>query len=277
MSRYRKTSASQYDKLVKEGRGQGSGKEYLPWLTVRDVPSTGLSTRVTGWKTGRVHHFLSKLELSFFYILEWSPNVTDIREQYPLPIDASLEIAERLRVKHPYVNQFNDHAVMTTDFLIDVVVDEQPKLLARSIKPESELASKRTLEKMMIEKTFWEERGIDFKVVTEREISKTLSENIDFIYSAKKLSDGPGVTIRMLSQVEAVLYQKLKTDSQPLAKSALEVDQQLGLQPGTCLWVIKHLIANRVWLVDMNVKIHPSKPIIFTRSKGTDMKERIAG
>jgi len=40
------------------GRGKGTGASYLPWLRVQDVPSKGLSTRVEGWKTGRIHHFL---------------------------------------------------------------------------------------------------------------------------------------------------------------------------------------------------------------------------
>jgi hypothetical protein len=62
------------------GRGKGTGARYLPWLRVQDVPSKGLSTRVEGWKTGRIHHFLSTLELIYYYIVEWSSIVTDIRE-----------------------------------------------------------------------------------------------------------------------------------------------------------------------------------------------------
>ncbi len=53
------------DKLVrftKEGRGQGTGGNYKPWLTIQDVPSRGRAARPTGWKTGRVHHFLSDIE-----------------------------------------------------------------------------------------------------------------------------------------------------------------------------------------------------------------------
>lgn len=46
------------------GRGKSTGASYLPWLRVQDVPSKGLSTRVEGWKTGRIHHFLSCLELN---------------------------------------------------------------------------------------------------------------------------------------------------------------------------------------------------------------------
>lgn len=66
------------------GRGKGTGASYLPWLRVQDVPSQGLSTRIEGWKTGRIHHFLSELELMYYLAVVWSILVMDIREQYPL-------------------------------------------------------------------------------------------------------------------------------------------------------------------------------------------------
>jgi len=44
-------------KWIQEGRGQGEGKDYKPWLTVQDFPSKGRVSRVFGWKTKRIHHF----------------------------------------------------------------------------------------------------------------------------------------------------------------------------------------------------------------------------
>ena len=55
---------------IKEGRGQGHGKDYIPWLTVQEVPSSGRSHRIYSHKTGRVHHLLSDLELAVFLSLD---------------------------------------------------------------------------------------------------------------------------------------------------------------------------------------------------------------
>lgn len=197
MSRYRRITEATMEKLLKEGRGKGHGKDYKPWLTVRDVPSKGLSTRDKGWTTGRVHHFLSNLELEYFYTLDWNPHVSDIREQYPLPIKETLDIANRLGIKHPFVNQYNENAVMTTDFLIDSLLNGSPILLARSIKTESDLLSKRTLEKIMIEQLYWQEQGIEFKVVTEKQIQKNLAWNVGFIHSARTWRE-PLVSMKVL-------------------------------------------------------------------------------
>jgi len=41
---------------IKQGRGQGTGTDYIPWIQVRDFGSKGRVTRDRGWITGRVHH-----------------------------------------------------------------------------------------------------------------------------------------------------------------------------------------------------------------------------
>ena len=39
------------EKWIKQGRGTGAGKDYQPWLTVRDLPSFGRSHRIWGFQT----------------------------------------------------------------------------------------------------------------------------------------------------------------------------------------------------------------------------------
>src|ERR687884_72384 len=104
----------------KEGRGVGTGADYIPYLLIHDVPSIGLASRVWGWKTRRVHHLLSRLELKFFYTLEWRPDVRDIREQFPLDLDETLAIADQLGLSHPRDRKTKDYVVMTTDFMITI-------------------------------------------------------------------------------------------------------------------------------------------------------------
>ena len=59
--RDRRSDRKVIDRRLKEGRGQGRGAEYKPYLRVQDVPSQGLATRIGGWKSGREHHFMSCL------------------------------------------------------------------------------------------------------------------------------------------------------------------------------------------------------------------------
>ena len=100
--RNRITTAKTIEKRLAEGRGQGRGVNYIPYLKVHDVSSNGISSRISGWTTLRTHHLLSKIETATFYVFDWAERIKDIREQYPLlPIDETLAIAESLCIRHP--------------------------------------------------------------------------------------------------------------------------------------------------------------------------------
>ncbi len=251
---------------LKKGRGQGHGEDYTPFLYTREVPSLGLATRIKGWKTGRVHHFLSILELQYFYTLEWSPIVLDIREQFPLPLENTLKIAARLGVKHPFDPKAKEPAVVTTDFVIDVECDSVRILKARSTKYSNDLNDLRTLEKLEIERTYWSEQGVDWGIVTECEISLGLAKNIEWIHSALDPSEGPGLTTDDIEFLENELFREItEGPTTSLAQIGLQLDSRLGLKGGTALWVVRHLIATKDWEADMATKINPSHALKVTR------------
>src|SRR5438876_7959715 len=155
-------------KFIGEGRGQGEGAAYKPWLTVRDVPSVGFSSRIMGWKTGRLHHLFSNHESGYFHIGEWAKKVIDIREQYPLlPLENTLAIAESCGIKHPVNPKTKKPIVLTTDFLLTLEHEGQHVEQARTIKPFAQLASDRTLEKFEIERLYWGSLHTDWGIVTE--------------------------------------------------------------------------------------------------------------
>ena len=84
-------------RFLREGRGQGEGQDYKPWVTVQDFPSKGRCSRVLGWKTNRIHHLFTDSETRYFYLLEWEDAVVDIREHYPL-----LDLEEVIKEKESY-------------------------------------------------------------------------------------------------------------------------------------------------------------------------------
>ncbi len=118
-------------RFLKEGRGQGHGAQYSPWLTVQDVSSLGRATRIHGRKTEREHHLLSDIETSVFLLLDWSDAVIDIREQYPLDREETRRIAAEMGVRHPFDTLGKCDIVMTTDFLVDVQTSNGPQLHVR--------------------------------------------------------------------------------------------------------------------------------------------------
>ncbi len=167
------------EQLIREGRGQGEGAGYIPWIKVGEFSSKGRDHRLLGIKTGRMHHFFSDLEAKYYYQLEWADDVTDIREQFPLfPVSDTERIAAELKVIHPKAVASGINNVMTTDFLLTIQKENAVTLEARSIKYKSDLKNDRTRDKQKIEREYWAERGVVWKLATEDSISTTKVDNI---------------------------------------------------------------------------------------------------
>lgn len=261
--RIRKNDRTTLDSRLREGYGQGHGQTYKPWLVIQDVPSRGQVSRIKGWKTGRVHHFFSLLERHFFYILEWSPFVTDIREQFPLlPLSDTLKIAHECQLAHPADPRSKEPIVMTTDFLITLVSGQQTLTQARAIKPATQLSSQRVLEKLEIERCYWQSKGTDWGLVTEREIPQILVHNLEFLHGYFDLSLRlPDLLPSEINTAIQVLSGAMLQNCGSLRQTAHQCDRQLGFEPGTCLSLAYFLIASKRWRIDLLQPLEPGKSL----------------
>src|SRR5450830_1002799 len=184
---------SDIDRHIEKGFGQGSQELYVPWLRVQDVPSHGRSRKVHGVKVDRLHHLLSDLEYGYLLVAEFSPEVLDIREQFPLlPVPTLQSIAHALSIRYPVYPGTKVPFVMTTDFLLTIKQpDGSTRLAARTIKyTESLKPSKgleRTLEKFQIERAYWNDRGVDWNIVTEKDLPTPLIQNLDWLRKSATL------------------------------------------------------------------------------------------
>ncbi|EKI2248623.1 MULTISPECIES: TnsA endonuclease N-terminal domain-containing protein [Gammaproteobacteria] len=232
-------------KWVKQGRGKGSGKDYQPWLTVRDLPSAGRSHRIWGFQTQRTHHLLSDLELAAFFLFDWNPSVTDIREQYPLRLEDTIELAAQARIRHPEVR--GQIQVMSTDFLVDTNKPELPRM-AIQVKTSSDLSNSRTIEKLELERRYWALKEVPWYLLTEKQIPKTVTKNIAWLYPAQLVLDGIEDTLNMAS-----LYLGFFINHPTLLISqvSMMLDQAYSLSPGESLQKIRSLLALRVFLFDI--------------------------
>ena len=171
----------------KEKRGMYVGDMYNGWIKAHEFGSSGRSHRIPGWKSRRIHQLLSDLEKRHFVLLQWNDNIVDIREQFPLlPLESTFEIAHEFGYSHPPAtrSKFEDKVIMTTDFLVTVVNGSDIKYIALCIKNSKDLENNRTIEKLKIEKEYWNRRGIEWQISTEKDISKIAALNLCSIYTS---------------------------------------------------------------------------------------------
>lgn len=241
--------------MEKEGRGQGVGPGYKPWINIQDIQSTGLVTRGMGWKTKRIHHFLSKLERDYFYVLEWNPAVTDINEQYPLIREDTFTIASDKNINHPADPKTGVPIVMTTDFLITVNHSSETTHYARTVKPSNELENSRVIEKFEIEREYWETRGVDWGIITEKELPKSMIENVEWLHNSYyEPEDIPPPAFSMYAEQMKISIKKHRHVS--IIEAVTDFDKKFQLENGTGLEILKHLIARKEAPVDISRKIY---------------------
>lgn len=264
-------------KMIKEEYGFGVGSRYKPWINIQDVPSLGRVTRIKGTKTRRQHELLSDMERNYFYILEFSDSVKDIREQFPLlPIEDTIAIASEIGIKHPKNPKTGEDIVMTTDFLITVSTADGIKEVARTIKSKDDLLNKRILEKFEIERIFWKKRNIDWAIVTEEEIDRTIANNISFIHGYTDIKNVDAFNEIDSLEIQDLIYEFLRRlidDKRSIRAVALEFDNDMSLESGCGLSIFKYLVINKIIEIDISKKIDVNKNISILSIRRDDIKK----
>lgn len=259
--------STQIRKRIAEGRGQGTGTSYVPWLSVHDFPSKGRVHRIKGWKHGRVHHLFSDLEANLFYTFEWSTTIIEIREQYPLlPLKETLAIAEQLKVKHPADPRTGHPLVMTTDFFLTIKRKLETRYEALAAKYSSDLISQRTREKLEIERMYWYRRNVDWSVGTEKQLHLILIDNIKWVHPYRHLNDLYPLSNARVNLIASSLTQTAQDNNLPLRDITRLCDGNLSLRRGTSMAVVRHLLANGTWQVDMRSPIRQSQVLKLRRT-----------
>lgn len=241
-------------RLQKEKRGQGIGKHYKPFLTVRDVPSKGRVHRRPALTHNRIVHLLSDLELAVFLLFDWQSTVIDIREQFPLNPEATIGIAKRLGIKHPAYRGVIQ--VMSTDLLVDFNVDGVHLSRAISVKYAQDLEDERTIEKLELERRFWEGEGIEWFIFTEHEVPIICVKNIRWL--APHMHSYDLDPLERIHVFENILQMLEASPEEKLPVLLGELDQKQGLKRGTNLQYFRHLAAQNAFQWDMQKQLHSS-------------------
>jgi hypothetical protein len=163
-------------RFIREGRGQGAGRSYRPWLQIQDVPSLGRSHRPYGIKSKRVHHLLSDGEWKCFLKLEGDAGVQEIREQFPMDRLTTFRLAQKLGVRHPRTMDGTPY-VMTLDFLVTVSGADGAMLVPYTFKYDPETLSPREQELMVITRAFWREHGVELQLIDQAFFDERFNQN----------------------------------------------------------------------------------------------------
>lgn len=191
--------------MLREGRGQGHGENYLPWLQLsrRHLPKTSNAPYEYLYPLRRPGHFLSTNEWEVALFLLWS-GVDDLREQFPLwpwahahPLvgrhdyrgdDGSdackglLEIASRYGLKHGVYPGSRIPYVATADFCLTIKTGRSFTCILCAVKPENlffdDALTARDLNRLALQLKYCEVNKIKFLILSAGLIPETLRSNL---------------------------------------------------------------------------------------------------
>jgi len=255
-----KWSEETIQRFEKEGRGSGFGAEYSPWIEFSDFSSLGKTRRVLGIKVPRMHHFLSETEYRFFVCAEWDHRVLDIREQYPLERDHTRTIADKLKIAHPCYPGTNVPTVMTVDFMLTVERDDgELYSLAVNVKTDDAAEDSRELDKLEIQRSYFEKMGIKHHLVFDSTIPATKFHNLNLIRGLlPREAEDANVVAELHAAKPSLASWLLTANGRDRSKSASALcaifDDNFGKPAGTGLRVLAMLIYDRVVPVNLGVE-----------------------
>lgn len=224
-----------------EGRGGGRGEDYRPWLRVQDLSSRGRSSRMPGRITGRTHELMSDLERAVLLEFDAMDGVLDIREQFPLPRESTMRIAGQAGIRHPAVRGVD--IVMTTDFVVDFLDGRDRRSVAVAVKYASDLESKRTVEKLEVERRHWLGQGTRWVVVTELDLVADRTAVAMWKHgwhTFDHLGEAPDY---WAARCEALLHALAAAGDDALLDVLRRLETNGGFATGDGMTVVRHLLA----------------------------------
>lgn len=221
-------------------------------LKVTTFSSKGRATRIHSYKTNRIHHLQSDNQLRVFLTLEWSDKVKDIQENIEIKdLEEIIDNVENLRLDKFSDKETGQLYQLHTNFLVTIKRNNGEEQVAVSVKSLSEIERKTVIEKMEIERRYWNEKGINFYVITEKEIDKQFAENIKWVREA--FIDK---SIENKEELKEKLYYFLQEHKGKVIMDALnKFDKDEELKAGTALFIFRYLIATKEIEINMKEKL----------------------
>lgn len=264
------------EKLIKKGVGSGERESYRPWLKIRSIPSKGSSKIIPGVRIARGHHCLSDCESSFFVLMEFNQDITDIREQFPLiDYDETYSIALQKNIRPALYIGTDVPFVFTADFMLTFArPGEDVKMVAISLKYKEEISNasvskrKRIFEKQEIEKEYWARRGVQSKLCFYEDLPHTKIRNLMFIrdYANLPASVASENNLRNIMRFFLNLPDPLAVEEIPLRRLLRLISQDTYIEYMTVKDLFFYLVWHKKILINLDLyELNISKPVVDLR------------
>ncbi|SOF01112.1 hypothetical protein SAMN05446635_9198 [Burkholderia sp. OK233] len=250
-SRIRKGTLARKEKEQADAKAQGI---HLRWQHTRDVPSTGIKTRLVCDKAaGGELHLLSEAEHAEFLEGWYRREVKIIYDQVALDVDKTRRAALTINVAHPFYRDLGEPAVLSTSLVYLTERGATRRREARSVRSTRSGKEVELTRTQLIERKTWEDDGASYSAVRANGMHAHRSKNLAWIFRAhndtidRKLSE-----VEMAAQRALVRLVRLKKQMRVVDACRL-VDGMPGLRTGSGVRAFRQLAGARRLAFDLDV------------------------
>lgn len=192
-------------------------------------------------------------------MLEWEDAIKNIEVNVELNnLEEVLIDIDNLKLYKFRDKESGDLFKLHTNFLVTLKsYEDKEEQIAISVKSLSELERKVVIEKLEIERRYWESKDIRFAIITEKEIERRFVNNIMWVRDTRN-----DKSFRDKEVLAEKLYYFMQNNKEILVNSLLcEFDKKESIKEGTALFLFRYLIASKDIEVDMKSSIDLNKKI----------------
>lgn len=223
--------------INKHEESQLEGNTYTPLWTVHDVKSRGVKCKIKHFAEDRVVHLLSQNEVCQFLLLAFDQTVSNIKEQFALPLPETLAIAKELEVKHPVYPGTNVPMVQTLDFFCDT--SSGTKGIA--VKQHDEIFKIRSVEKLAIQEAFCAKNQHDFETTTSEELKVEPVRNLERMYRHSRTN---AALLPMCDEWLSIFLATVEQNPQERASRLLRISAE---EAGIDYSIAAHFFYGSIW------------------------------
>lgn len=247
-----------------------SSGTHHPFVRVGDVGKMGRRFLFYCPKQNRAVHLLSGGEYRAYQMLIWLPSTLQIHEQMPLDLNHTLRIAAEVGFLHPRDWKTNTAHVMSTDFIVTVLNSEtrQTSKIAYSFKNFKKLykikdgelkkINVRTWQKLAIEAEYWRQRGVEYRIITEKDATKPMCVNLDWF----KTEHDAKVSNVELKEFCFLFIESWKRDNKLRIEHHLDfICARLGISFKQAQTIFKYAALYKVLPLDLSSRLMLNTPV----------------
>ena len=234
--------------------------EHMPFLSP-SMMSAG--TKSIRWcpKQQRKVFLLSDGERRFYLSKIFQPNVTSIKEQYPLDYTKTKEIADKLKVIHPRDHVTGKLQVMTTDLVVEYS-DSDGSIYREACWFKPTLQDKnwtRTKQKCDIEREYWKSFGVSYRqVIGKRSVSRTQADNIEMLSEYYDTHADSGELLKFTS---AFLSSITEHPSYSLRDTLFDTAVRFGVDTRRAYQIFANVTLRQLLPIDMYLPLEFTEPV----------------